>query len=242
MQPLAKLTQRLLPWAFAVLILITVGSFPAAAQDAANPRFLTAAGHGHDQTPTTLAAVTLGISDKGDSAKATYDAISKRSSTVVKMLNASKADEVKTSNINLTPQYGRDGKPEKATFEGYRTVEFQLPLANIDVLDKALVSGVDQLQTIRYRASDEATMAARDRALENAIADAQAQAKVALDKLGFSLQEVVDIRIDNVRADTPETQATPADNSYSSGRWSDSLPVVSGEQAVDVSVTLKVRY
>ena len=131
MQPLAKLTQRLLPWAFALLILTTVGSFPAAAQDAANPRMLSVAGHGHDQAPTTLAEVTLGISDKGDSAKATYDTIGKRSSAVVKMLNASKANAVKASNINLTPQYGRDGKPEKATFEGYRTVEFQLPVANI---------------------------------------------------------------------------------------------------------------
>lgn len=236
------LIRRLLPWALTALILLTASTLPATAQATSTPRMLAVNGQGQEQAPATLAQITLGISDKGDSAKATYDKISKRSSTVVSVLKSSKAQNIKDSNINLSPQYGRDGKPANATYEGYRTIEFQVPAGKIEVLDKVLTTGVDNLHSIRYSASAEAIDAARDRALKSAIADAQSQAKVALDQLGFSLQEIVDIRIDDARVENPETQAVPADESYASGRWSDDLPVEGGEQAVDVKVTLQVRY
>lgn len=242
MQQLATLMRRLLPWFLMAIILIALGAFPAAAQNTSTPRMLAVIGHGHDQAPTTLAQITLGISDQGDSARATYDKVNKRSATVVNLLKSSKANSIKDSNINLTPQYGRDGKPEKATYEGDRTIEFQIPVDKMEVLDKALTTGVDSLHSIRYIASADAINAARDQALKNAIADAQAQAKVVLDQLDFSPQDVVDIRLDNARVEDPEAQAVPSDDSYSSTRWSDNLPVESGEQAVDVSVTLKVRY
>lgn len=242
MQRLAMLMRRLLPWALTALILLTAGTFPAAAQATSTPRMLAVTGHGQDQAPTTFAQITLGISDQGDSAKATYDKVNKRSSTVVNFLRSSKANKIKDSNINLTPQYGRDGKPEKATYEGDRTIEFQMPIDQIEVLDKALTTGVDSLQSIRYIASEAAINAARDQALKNAITDAQTQANVVLGQLGFSLQEIVDIRIDDARIENPETQAVPADESYSSGRWSGNLPVEGGEQTVDVRVTLQVRY
>ena len=113
MQPLTKLMQRLLPWAFAALIVITLGSLPAAAQTSSTPRTLVISGHGRAQTPTSLAQISLGISNKGDSAKGAYTKLNKRSSAVVKVLKSGKAKVVKTSNINLTVQSKRDGKPQQ---------------------------------------------------------------------------------------------------------------------------------
>lgn len=240
MQKLSNLTKYLLPWTLAILILII--GFPAVAQDSPTLRLLAVTGHGHSAAATTLAQVTLGITNNGDSAKATYDAITKRSSAVAKLLNTNKVETVKISNINLDPQYGRDGKPAKATYEGYQNIQFQLPVSKMAVLDKALATDVDSLQSIRYIASEDAITTARNTALKNAIADAQARADIALDKLGLSAQEVVDIRIDNPRVENPAIQPGAADKSYSSSRASGHLPVEGGEQTVDVQVTLQVRY
>ena len=240
MQKLAKITQRLLPWVLTALILITVR--PAAAQDTSTLRSLAVTGHGHTQAPATLAQITLGLSERADSAKAAYDKLGQRSTAVTKLLTSSEVDDIKTSAINLNPQYGRDGKPEKATYDGYRNVQFRLPVDKMEVLDQALKTGVDRLHSIRYVAAEAAVTTARDQAIEGAIADAQAQANVALDRLGFTIQEIVDIRIDDVRVNNPEIQAVPADESYASGRWSSDLSVAGGEQTVDVAVTLQVRY
>ncbi|MEM9805429.1 MAG: SIMPL domain-containing protein [Cyanobacteria bacterium P01_D01_bin.56] len=238
MQKLLNLTKYLLPWTLVILII----SFPAYAQETSNPRLLSVIGHGHSPAATTLAQITLGVTNNGDSAKATYDAITRRSVAVAKLLDTNKVEIVKTSNINLNPQYGRDGNPAKATYEGYQNIQFQLPVSKMAVLDKALATDVDSLQSIRYLASEEAITIARDQALKNAIADAQAQAKVALDKLSLSAQEIIDIRIDDPRVENPAIQPGTADKSYSSSRASSHLPVESGEQIVDVQVTLQVRY
>lgn len=240
MHPLTKLTQRLLPWMLAALLLITVGNFPATAQPASTPRILAISGHGRAQAPTSLAQITLGISDKGDTAKATYEQVNKRSSAIVKLLKDRKIDSVKTTNINLTIKSDRDGKPQKGSYDGYRNVEFQVLADKIDVLDDAIAIGIDRVNNIRYIASEDAIRTARKTALEAAISDAQTQAKVALDKLGFSIQDVVDIQVGDAQVNTPKTQPEPRE-SYSS--WSENLPVLEGgEQTVDVDVTLKVRY
>ena len=242
MQRLAKIAQRLLPWLVADLIVMTV-SPPAAAQQSANPRILAVTGHGHDQAPTTLAQITLGISDQGNSAKAAYDQLNKRSSAVTKLLKSRKVDQVKTSNINLSLKSDRDGKPKKDDYEGYRNIEFQVPANNIGVLDDAIATNIDQVPSIRNLATDQSILTARTKALEAAIADAQAQTKVALDQLGFSIEEVVDIQIDDAIVQTPGTDAASQGDTYSgSGRWSGIPAVNSGEQAVDIGVTLKVRY
>lgn len=239
MQPLTKLMQRLLPWALAALIVITLGSLPAAAQSSSTPRTLVISGYGRAQTPTSLAQISLGISNKGDSAKDTYTVLNKRSSAVVKLLKSGKAKVVKTSNINLTVQSKRDGTPQQDGYDGYQNIEFQVPAADIGVLDDAIATDIDRINSIQYVASEESISAARNTALENAIADAQTQAKVALDKLGFTTQEIVDINVDDPRIQSPKTNPKP--DSYSS--WSENIPAIEGgEQTVDVTVTLKIRY
>lgn len=232
--------QRLLPWVFAALIIITVGGLPAAAQQSSTPRILAISGHGRAQAPTSLAQITLGISEKEDTVKETYSSVDKRSAALAKLLKSNKVKEVKTSNISLTVKSGREGKPLKDDYEGHQTVEFQVSAEDIGVLDDAIATGIDRINNIRYVASEEAITTARKTALENAIADAQSHAKVALDKLGFSSQDIVDIQIGNAQVNTLKTRQEPLD-SYSS--WSENLPVLDGgEQTVEVDVTLKLQY
>ncbi|NEQ49653.1 MAG: SIMPL domain-containing protein [Leptolyngbya sp. SIO3F4] len=240
MQSLIKLLQRLLPWIFAALIVVTCG-LPAVAQETSTPRMLAISGHGRAQAPTSLAQISLGISDKGETAKGTYSQVDKRSSAVVKLLKSAKVDDVKTSNINLTVDTGRDGKPQKGDYDGYQTIEFQVPADEIGVLDDAIATGIDRINSIRYVASENAIATARNTALEKAMADAQDQAKVALDELGFSIQEIVDIQVGDARVETPQPNTAPPTDSYSS--WSKNVPLLaSGEQTVDMNVTLKIRY
>lgn len=242
MQRFVKLTQRLLPWVLTVTLLLALGGRPAAAQDSSSPRMLAVTGHGRDQTPTTLAQISLGISDKGDAVKATYGKVNKRTTDVVKLLKSKKADNVKTSNVNLSPRYDRDGKPQKGSYDGYQTIEFQVMADDMGVLDDAIAADIDQLNSIQYVAPEAALIAARQKAIEKAIGDGQAQAKAALDKLGFSIQEVVDIQINDAQIHTnPTAVGNRDDGSYSS--WTKSQPVIAGgEQIVDVDVTLKIRY
>lgn len=241
MQRFVKLTQRLLPWVLTVTLLLTLGSLPAAAQDSSSRRMLVVTGHGRDQAPTTLAQISLGISDKGAAAKTTYGKVNKRTADVVKLLKSKKADNVKASNVNLSPKYDRDGKPQKDSYEGYQTIEFQVMADDIGVLDDAIAADIDQINSIQYVAPEAALIAARQKAIEKAIGDGQAQAKAALDKLGFSSQEVVDIQVNSAQITNPAVGGHRDDSSYSS--WSKSQPILAGgEQVVDVDVTLKIRY
>ncbi|MEA5464293.1 SIMPL domain-containing protein [Leptothoe sp. PORK10 BA2] len=242
MQRLTKLTQRLLPWILTVILLLTLGGLPAAAQNSSTPRMMVVTGHGRDQAPTTLAQISLGISDQGDAAKTTYGKVNKRTVAVVKLLKSKQVENVKTTNINLSPKYDRDGKPQKGSYEGYQNIEFQVSADDMGVLDDAIATDINQLNSIQYVASESALIAARKTALEAAIADGQAQAKAALDKLGFSIQEIVDIQVNN--AQIPGNSAVVEngeDSSYAS--WSPGQPVpAGGEQIVEVDVTLKIRY
>lgn len=243
MQRLIKTKQQLLPWLLAVLILITIGgNLPAVAQEASAPRILAVTGHGHEQAPATLAEITLGVSSRGDSAKKIYEQLDQRSAAVAKLLEAGKAEGIKTSNMNLNLKYDRDGKPKKTDYEGYRNIRFQVSADKIGVLDDAIATDIDRIHSISYRASEKDILVARNQALEKAITDAQAQAKVALDKLGFSIQEVVDIQVDDALIQAPGSEPVTKGDSYSSGRWVDNPVVENGEQSVDVKVTLKVRY
>ena len=241
---IATMGQRWLPWLLAVIILISVGGLPAFAQ--ASPtttRTLVVNGYGHDQAPTTLAEITLGLTGKADSAKATYTKLSKRTSDTSKLLKARKAKTIRMSNVRLDLKYGRDGKPQKDDYEGYQTIEFQVPAEDIGILDDAISTDIDRVQNIRYLASEQDLLSARNRALEAAIDDAQAQAKVALDQLDFTIQGIVDIQVDDAIMQAPDVDAVPkGDSGWSAAAYSGNLAVEDGEQAVDVKVTLKVRY
>ena len=244
MQRLENMGQRWLPWLLAVVILISVGGLPAFAQ--ASPtttRTLVVNGYGHDQAPTTLAEITLGLTSKADSAKATYTKMSKRTSDISKLLKARKAKTIKMSNVRLDLKYGRDGKPQKDDYEGYQTIEFQVPTDDIGILDDAIALNIDRVQNIRYLASEQDLQAARNRALEAAIDDAQAQAKVALEQLDFTIQDIVDIQVNDAIMQAPDVDAVPkVDSGWSAADYSGNLAVEDGEQTVDVKVTLKVKY
>ena len=243
MQRLAKMVQHLLPWVLAAVILLLISGRPAIAQESSTPRLLSVTGYGQDPAPTTLAQISLGLSDKDSSAQAAHKTLDKRSSNLISLLKSRSATNIKSSNINLNIKYDRDGKPQKEGFEGYQNVEFQVPVDKIGVLDDAIAADIDHIHSIRYLASEQDILAARDRALEEAIADAKAQAKVALDQLGFKMQEVVDIQIADAVVQAPGTDALPkGDTSYSGSRWSGVPVAAEGEQGVEVNVTLKVRY
>lgn len=214
---------------------------PAGAQEG-SPRMLSVVGHGQAEAATTLAQISLTISDKGNSAQDTYDQLEKRSSAVVKRLQSANVESLKTSNISLNIGSSRDGKPQKDDYDGYQTIAFRVSTSGIGVLDDAIAANIDRINSIQYVAPETAMTAARKIALEKAIADAQAQAEVALDKLGFSVQEIVDVRINDAQIQAAKNNPAPQDDSYSSS-WSNNLPVLAlGEQTVDVQVTLEIRY
>lgn len=239
MQRFASVMPRLLPLAVAIFILL--GGLPAVAQESSAPRFLTIAGHGHSQADTTLAEITLGLIGKGNSTKTTYEQLTKRTAALTKMFQSRQAKAVNLSNIHLNLKDGRDGKPQKNEYEAYQTIEFRVAADNIGVLDDAIAADIDRIQRIRYVAAEQDLSAARDKAIKAAIADAQAQANVALGQLGFSPQDIVDIQVNDVITQAPGDNAPPKADSYVS--WSADTPTLAtGQQGVDVTVTLKVRY
>ncbi|MGD1952403.1 MAG: SIMPL domain-containing protein [Leptolyngbyaceae cyanobacterium] len=214
---------------------------PVKAQEAVS-RVLTVTGEGSESIPATLAQVQLGVTAQGENAQTVQQEIAQRSSAVVELLRSQNVDELQTTGIRLNPQYNYDGNQPRITgYTGSNTVSFQMPTDEVGtLLDDAIATGANQIDSESYVAADDAIDTARGTALQEATADAQAQADVVLQSLNLSSQEIIGIQVNNANPPMPIPFAAQA-------RLADAVPeattpVEGGEQTVNARVTLQIRY
>jgi hypothetical protein len=108
------------------------------------------------------------------------------------------------------------------------------------VVDDAVAAGATQIQGISFMATDEAIAAARQVALREATAEAQAQANIVLGALNLGAEEIVGIQINGANGPMPVPLPRQARVAEASADFS--TPVVGGEQTVNATVTLQIRY
>lgn len=214
----------------------------AQTQNVAPARTLTVAGKGTINIPTTMTAVRLGVEIQGKTAQAVQQQVAKRSQTVLELLKARKVEKLETTGINLNPNYSyKDGKQTITGYSGSNIVSFRINTEKSGtLLDDAIKAGATKIDGISFIASDEAIAQAQQQAIQKASDDAKKQATSALAALNLKQQEVIGVQINNANPPMPFTYSIPA--ALSQTAESAKTPVVGGEQKVEQTVTLQIRY
>jgi uncharacterized protein len=212
------------------------------------PRSLTVAGQGTIDIPQTLAQVQLGVEVQGETSVETQTDVAKRSTAIVALLQKNKAVKKLTTNgATLNPTYkNKDGQNTIAGYRGTNIVRFQIdPAAIGTLLDDVVKAGATRVDGVTLVASDEAIEKAQDEAIERATQQAHRQAKAALGALSLASQEVVSIQI-NGAVPNPMANGMMQMNLMAEAQSAaipvSAAPIVAGEQRIQASVSLQVRY
>lgn len=230
----------------AVPLFTTVTSFaiasPALAQQEQLMRTLTVRGEGKASVATTLTEVRLGVEVQGKTAADVQQEAAERSNRVVEFLRSQNVDKLQTTGIYLNPQY--DYSNNRQQIIGYiatNTVSFRVPTDRAgSILDTAVQQGATRIEGVSFVADDAAIETARQQAIRQAIQNAQAQATTTLETLGLRQQEIVSVQVDG--AAPPPPIFTRAYDQAESMAAAAPSPVIGGEQEVQASVTLQIRY
>lgn len=214
---------------------------PAIAQEVAL-RTLTVTGRGSQSIDATLAQVQLGVEVQGRTAQEVQAEVARRSNAVVELLRSRNVEKLQTVGLYLSPQYNYDnGRAELVGYIGTNTVSFQTRANQAGtLLDEAVQAGATQIQGIQFTASDGAIADAQQIALERATADAQRQANTVLRFLNLGPQEIIGIQINGAQGPIPVPLPAQARVAYTEADVA--TRVEAGEQTIESTVTLQIRY
>jgi uncharacterized protein YggE len=202
---------------------------------------LTVSGQGRENIATSLSQVTLGVDAQGKTAQEVQQEVARRSAAVVALLRSRNVEKLETTGVNLNPNYTVVNNRQQLTgYTGSNTVSFRIATEKMGgLLDDAVRAGASNINSLSFIATDEAIAAARQRALRSATLDAQEQAKAVLAALNLQPSEIIGITINNASAPGPQ----PLNASLAGGDLRQAkLEVIGGEQQVNATVTLQIRY
>ncbi len=205
-------------------------------------RTLTVTGQGQVSVQTTKAQVSLGVDVEGTDATTVQREVARRSTAMVELLRSRNVEKLETTGVQLNPRYSyENGRSQMIGYTGSNTVSFQVPTEAMGaILDEAVNVGANQIRGISFIADDAALEAARQSALREAVNDAQAQANTVLRTLNLGPQEIVSIQINGANPPVPVPLPRRAEMVSASADFS--TPVIGGDQTVQASVTLQIRY
>jgi len=219
---------------------------PANAQPAPEQimRTITVTGQGREEIPTTITQVRLGVEVQGRTAEQVQREAAQRSAAVVELLRSRNVQRLQTTGISLNPIYNYENNTQRITgYSATNTVSFEIPTAQAgSILDDAVRAGASRIEGVSFIASDEAIATARQQALREATQEARQQAQVVLESLNLSEREIVGIQINGAGAPPPPPIPYAALAAARSESADVPTPVVGGEQQVEASVTLQIRY
>jgi uncharacterized protein len=214
---------------------------PVSAQQEQLMRTLTVTGQGKETIATTLTEVRLGVEVQGGTAEAVQQEAAKRSSAVVEFLQGQNVEKLQTTGISLNPQYDYSNNRQRIIgYTANNTVSFRVPTSRAgNILDAAVQAGATRIDGVSFIADDAAIETARQEAIRAAVQNAQTQADAALDALGLTQQEVVSVQVDGA---SPPPMPMFSRSAAMMADAAPPTPVVGGEQEVQASVTLQIRY
>ncbi|MEM7726534.1 MAG: SIMPL domain-containing protein [Cyanobacteria bacterium P01_A01_bin.45] len=207
-------------------------------------RTLTVRGTGEETIPATLSLVRLGVEVKGKDIKDVQAQAAKRSEAVVNFLKSQNVEKLKTTAINLSPVYDYKSRVRKIiAYSASNTVSFRTTTQNTGkLLDEAVKVGATRIDRVSFVATDAAIEEAQKQALREATQDAREKAEVVLTTLGLTSQEIIGIQV--AGAARPPRPMARLSRSFTSAEAAPrpTTPIVAGEQEVNASVTLQIRY
>jgi len=216
------------------MIVAIAAALPAQAQERLN-RILSVTGRGSELVSASTARVSLGVEARAATAEAAQAEMAKRSSAVVALLRGRNVQKLQTTGVYLSPYYDNNSQP--VGFVATNTVSFEIAATESGALmDAAVKAGATRVDGVQFTIDDATNNAARNRALAAATRDAQAQADAVLATLGLNRQEVMGIQVEGAMMSIPSPMLRGVADSTAS------TPVVAGEQTIQATVTLHIRY
>ena len=230
----------------ALVVLTMTSSYPVLAQTQTSQqlslRTLTVTGRGVEMVATTLTQVQLGVEVQGKTAAEVQQEAARRSEAVVNLLRSRNVEKLQTTGIRLNPNYSYQNNVQRLIgYTAANTVSFRIQTERVgNLLDEAVQAGATRIDGISFVAADSTLATAQQQALREAVQDAQRQADAVLSVLNLTRREVVSIQVNGAAPPQPLFMRTEA--LRGGADIAVSTPVVGGEQQVEASVTLQIRY
>ncbi|WP_413167062.1 SIMPL domain-containing protein [Capilliphycus salinus ALCB114379] len=205
-------------------------------------RTLTVSGQGIVNIPTSMTQVQLGVEVQGKTADEVQQEAAKRTTAVVELLRSRNVEKLETTGIRLNPNYNYGNNQQELTgYSATNTVSFRIPTESVgSLLDDAVKAGATRIDGVSFVAADKAIEAAQQQALKQATQEAQRQADAVLDSLNLTKREIVNIQVNSTS--TPPPQPLMRQQVALASVERADTPVIGGEQQVQASVTLQIRY
>ncbi|MEB3279821.1 MAG: SIMPL domain-containing protein [Lyngbya sp.] len=204
-------------------------------------RTLTVSGQGIVNIPTSMTQVQLGVEVQGKTADEVQQEAAKRTTAVVELLRSRNVEKLETTGIRLNPNYSyRNDQQDLTGYSATNTVSFRIPTESVgSLLDDAVKAGATRIDGVSFVAGDKAIETAQQQALKQATQEAQRQADAVLDSLNLTKREIVNIQVNSASAPPPQPLMMRQANMVAEQAQT---PVIGGEQQVQASVTLQIRY
>jgi uncharacterized protein len=205
---------------------------------------LSVTGQGRESIPTTLSEVRLGVLIEAKTAQEAQQKAAEQSTAVVEWVRSQKVEKLQTTGITLYPRYDyTDNRQELVGYQATNSISFRTPTESAGaIMDRAVEVGATQIDGVSFVADDAAIEAARQRALQLAVKDAQAQADSVLSALGLSSKSIVNISIGALSEPPPVPYPTSARAELTTQAAAPPTPVIGQEQMITAQVTLSIRY
>ena len=210
----------------------------AAEAPAPAPRQLQVRGHASVSLTPDTATVHLGVLTRAESAQ---EAMAHSARAARRILEAVGRlgigqEHLRTRGVQLSPVVRRDEKTGEGRLSGYEArYDLEVVVRDLDrvgpLVDAAVRAGANQVHSIRFTVHD--AEAARQQALQQAMADGLRQARILADAAGLTLGPLQ--TVDEVRVQGPPEAPVPVSLV---AREAAALPVVPGELRLEASVRL----
>lgn len=178
-----------------LLVLPGVWTQPARAQD----HRLFASGEAVIEVTPDFAQVVIGVETEAATASSALQQNTRRMSAVVEAIKRAGVaqQDLQTADYNLTPVQVYDENLKRTRLVGYRASnQLSIRVRNLEtvgkLIDDAVTAGATNVDGISFSVTDQAAW--ENRAIEKAIAETQARAKLMAKAAGVSLGQAVTIQ------------------------------------------------
>ena len=203
-------------------------ALPAHATD----KLITVSGEATVAIAPDTAAIRIGVSSSGKTAREASDANARQMTSVLAAIKEAGIGDrdVQTSRLSLQPQYDQS-KVGTARLLGFQvTNQLTVKIRDIDklpsILDRAIAAGANEMSGIEFIVSEQSKLL--DQARDDAIADARRKAELYAKAAGVKVGQVVAIVEDSASPPPRPMQAMRAAG----------VPVAPGEQTLRAAVTV----
>lgn len=215
---------------FFSIVIVATALAPMSAYAA--EKIVTVTGESMIAVAPDTAAIRIGVTSQGKTAREASEANAKRMTSVLAAIKDSGiADrDVQTSRLSLQPQYDPN-KSGTARLLGFQvTNQVTIKIHDIDklptILDRAIAAGANEMSGIEFIVSEQSKLL--DQARDDAIADARRKAELYARAAGAKLGHVLSII---------EEGSSPPPRPMQAMR-SGAVPVAPGEQMLRASVSV----